>query len=236
MNRAQSARRLPRVAALVFVASLIAALAAPISAHAEVITIRSGDGLFGGPDACFTYLAGAPAAPLSGAPFTPADFAAALSGPPAIIVSPFGPWLPSLACDPLARWISTTPGYGPASALYACEFDIATCCIGQATLTFCWSADDYLGDFAAGGPNPAGVYINGTAVTPIIEGGSYATESFVAADVTGLVHCGTNAFFVYDRDGAAVVTGAMFGVTIDIVECPVKTEDHTWSHIKALYR
>jgi hypothetical protein len=118
--------------------------------------------------------------------------------------------------------------------LFARDFDVHTCCITKATLTFCWVADDYLGDNAAGGANPSGVYLNQVPLP--IDGGNYAVENGVAIDVTGLVHCGRNEFHVYDRDGAAVVSGTMFSATLDITECPLKSQSSTWGGIKALYR
>lgn len=214
--------------------AISAAMIAP--SFSETVQLRSG----GAYPMCFndpqwTYLAGPPAAPLSALPFTPADFAAALTGPVSTVVPGYGSfWLPSLACDALAQWISVDCQWGPASILFGQAFRVDTCCITKATLTFCWAADDYLGDNLAGGPNPSGVYLNQVALP--IDGGSYATESSVTLDVTGLVQCGSNQFHVYDRDGAAVVSGTMFSATIEITGCPVKTEQSTWGSIKALYR
>jgi hypothetical protein len=206
------------------------------SASSVVITMRSGGGYAAcANDPAWTYLAGPPVTPLSALPFTAADFAAALSGPPSVVVPPYGSfWLPALQCDPQAQWISVDCNRGPASTLFAQAFRVDPCCITRATLTFCWASDDYLGDPPGGGPNPDGVYLNQIPLP--INGGSYATESSVTLDVTHLVHCGNNTIHVYDRDGAAVVSGAMFSVTLDILECPVKTAPSTWGSIKALYR
>jgi len=219
---------------LALVLSLSTGLVVP--AFSETIVLRSGGGIaLLSPDPNWTYLAGSPVIPLSAVPFTAADFAAALSGPSAIVVPPYGSaWLPSLVCDPLAQWISVSTSWGPASTLFARDFDVTTCCIVKATLTFCWAADDYLGDAAAGGANPSGVYLN-QAPLPI-DGGNYATEFSSTVDVTSLVHCGLNELHVYDRDGAAVVSGAMFNATLEITGCPLATERATWSKIKALYR
>jgi hypothetical protein len=54
--------------------------------------------------------------------------------------------------------------------------------------------------------------------------------------VTGLVHCGLNEIHVYNRDAAYVVTGVMFSVTLDIAECPLKTQQSTWGAVKKMYR
>lgn len=211
-------------------------IAAPVLA--ETISMRSGGGYaFGQNDPAWTYLIGTPGAPLSGAPFTPGDFAAALAGPQSVVVPPYGGgslWIPSLLCDAQAQWISVDAASGPATALYGRHFDVQTCCITKAFLTFCWASDDNIGDQLFGGPNPMGVYLNQTALP--ITGGSYATESGASLDVTGLVHCGLNEIHVYNRDAAFVVTGTMFSVTLDIIGCPVKTESSTWGKIKALYQ
>lgn len=213
---------------------LVIGLVGPASG--ETIIVRSGQAAIGFPDPSFTYLAGGPVVPLSGAPFTAADFTASLSGPPAIVVPPYGgAWLPSLTCDPLAKWISVDGMWGPASALFGTVLDVHTCCILSAKLTFCWSADDYLGDAAAGGPNPAGVYFNGVPI-PLFSGGSYATETSGVVDITSMIHCGANTLHVYDRDGAAVVSGVMFSAIVEIMECTVPTRSTTWGGIKALYR
>ncbi len=233
MNRNVISRSL-RISSLV---GLVLALSvAFVPAFAETIVLDSGAGVaLLSPDPNWNYLAGPPVTPLSASPFTAADFLAALTGPSAVVVPPYGgAWLPSLQCDPLAQWISVDAHSGPASTLFGRRFDVKTCCIVRATLTFCWAADDYLGDNAAGGPNPSGVYLN-QAPLPI-DGGNYATEFSVTVDVTSLVHCGANELHVYDRDGAAVVSGAMFSATLEITGCPLSTESATWSKIKALYR
>jgi len=220
---------------LILTAIAIAALSvAP--ALAETISLRSGGGFaFGQNDPAWTYLIGPSATALSPAPFTPGDFAAALSGPQSVVVPPYGgAWLAALLCDPQAQWISTDANSGPATALYGHQFDVQTCCITQAFLNFCWSSDDNIGDQLFGGGNPMGVYLNQVPLN--ITGGSYATESYASIDVTNLVHCGKNEIHVYNRDAANVVTGVMFSVTIDIVGCPVKTESSTWGSVKAMYR
>ena len=226
-------RRVPPVLAVLIVTSSL--FSAP--AHAtETIVLRSGGGYaFGANDPAWQYSAGPPTLPLSALPFTAADFNLALAGPPSVVVPPYGGfWLPSLQCDPVAQWISTTSNAGPNSALFGQIFGVKTCCVSHATLTFCWAADDYLGDPAGGGPNPSGVYLNGNPLP--ISGGNYATENSVTVDVTGLLHCGANQLHVYDRDGAATVSGTMFSAFLSIEECPVPTKPETWGGLKATYR
>jgi len=220
----------------VLLSMLVLAAATVAPALAETINMRSGGGYsYGQNDPAWTYLSGPAGTMLSASPFTAADFSAALSGPQSVVVPPYGSfWLASLACDPLAQWISVDAAAGPATALYGQTFGVHTCCIAKATLTFCWASDDNIGDQLYGGPNPMGVYLNGVALP--ITGGSYATENSATIDVTSLLHCSQNQIFVYNRDAAYVVTGAMFSIHIDIAECPVATAPSTWGAIKALYR
>ncbi len=222
------------VPVFLLVIAIAAAMAVP--ALSETINMRSGGGYaYGQNDPAWTYLAGPAGVALSASPFTAADFAGALSGPMSVVVPPYGAfWLASLSCDPLAQWISVDAAAGPATALYGQSFGVQTCCITKATLNFCWASDDNIGDQLYGGANPMGVYLNGVALP--FTGGSYATESTGSVDVAGLIHCGRNEIHVYNRDAAYVVTGAMFSVNIEIVGCPVRTEQSTWGSIKALYR
>jgi hypothetical protein len=219
---------------LLLVTAIAAAMAAPVLS--ETINMRSGGGYaYGQNDPAWTYLIGPAGAALSAAPFTAADFTAALSGPQSVVVPPYGSfWLASLLCDSQAQWISVDAAAGPATALYGQTFGVQTCCIAQAILKFCWASDDNIGDQLYGGANPMGVYLNGVALP--ITGGSYATEDGASIDVTGIIHCGQNEIHVYNRDAAFVVTGVMFSVNIDILSCPVSTEQSTWGSIKALYR
>jgi len=222
------------LSAFALVITLAAAMVAP--ALSETINMRSGGGYsYGQNDPAWTYLSGPAGSALSASPFTAADFTAALAGPLSVVVPPYGSfWLSSLLCDPLAQWISVDAAAGPATAMYGQAFNVQTCCITKAILNFCWASDDNIGDQLYGGANPMGVYLNGVALP--ITGGSYATENFASIDVTSLLHCSRNEIFVYNRDAAFVVTGAMFSITIDIVGCPVPTEPSTWGAIKSLYR
>src|SRR4249920_1541920 len=74
-------------------------------------------------DPSWTYSSGPAGLPLSASPFTAADFAAALSGPNAVVVPPYGGfWLPTLSCNDRAVWISVDANRGPATTLFAHEF------------------------------------------------------------------------------------------------------------------
>ena len=202
----------------------------------ELVTLRSGNGPIGTLDPGITFLSGAGGTPLSPLPFTAADFAAACGGPNAAIVPNYSAWGASLPCDPLAQWIAVDFNWGAVSTLYCQPFDVETCCIERATLSFCWMADDALGDGIYGGPNLDGVYLNGVAVSPSINTGNYATETTASADVTGLIQCGSNSLQVYVRDAGFSVTGVIYSASLDIHECVVPVEESTWGSVKSLYR
>jgi len=161
----------------------------------------------------------------------------ACDGPNAVVISqPITPWIQHLECDLEARWIGIDALATPASALYCQPFEIETACIQRATLQICWAADDVLGDSVAGGPNPAGVYLNGVAVTPMITGGNYATQTqSLMTDVTSLVSTGTNHLQLYNRDLGFVVSGVIYSAKLEIIECAVPAENTTWGEIKSLF-
>lgn len=222
--------------ALLVIGSLFALAVAPASA-AEFIQLRSGNAPVGQPDPQINLLAGAGATMLSPSPFTAADFAAACGGRPAVVINPHPLWLQSLPCDPQAQWIGVDPAGTPTSALYCQNFNVQTCCIHSAWMTFCWAGDDALGDGIYGGPNLDGVYINGVPVAPSINTGSYAAQTMAGPiDVAALLHCGTNSLQIYNRDAAMIISGIIYRATFDIAECTVPEEATTFGAIKSLYR
>ncbi len=206
-------------------------------AASETVTVRSGNAPIGNPDPLINMLVGPGGAALSAAAFTTGDFAAACGGADAMVIAGHPAWLQQLPCDPQARWIGIDPVGTPASTFYCQNFVVHTCCITSATLDFCWAADDAIGDLIYGGPNPDGVYVNGVAVTPGINGGNYAVASQSGpVDVTPLLHCGDNQLQVYNRDAGFAISGVIYSATFDIVECTVPNEDLSFGQIKSLYR
>ncbi len=146
--------------------------------------------------------------------FTPAQ-----TGPQAVLIAPNPGWIQSLPCDADARWINftaTNPDDG--SVLYAVPFTVGSPTIRNACLTICWAADDRLGD-PAGGPNTTGVFINGSATSPVISGGGIHAQTTACANITGLVTPGVNWMYIYQRDSAQVISGLIFNATIDINCC-----------------
>ena len=220
-------RRLP------LLAILLCATTGP--AAALTLTMRSGNAPAGSADPLISRFdlastcgVGYPTA------FTAAEFAAADAGPAAVVLSYIHPaWITGIACDPAARWIGVSALADPLSALFAMDFTLPDpCCFTAATLDFCWSSDDGLGDAT----NPPGLYVNGSPIAAVA-GGSFGGQSIVSGiDVTGLVHCGKNTLYMYDRDSGCAVSGLIFSATLHVEECIVPVKPATWGAMKSLYR
>lgn len=205
------------------------------TAGATVIVLRSGNAPAGNPDPQINMLPIAGGCSIGFAtPFTPADFAAAAGGPPAIVESFIHPaWGPNLPCDLAAQWIGTNAQSSPQTALFAQTFKLPIpCCFTKATLSFCWQADDGIGDAI----NPAGIYLNGVPLAAVA-GGNYATPTSVSGiDVSSILQCGPNVLYVYDRDIACAVSGAIYTCTIDVTDCATPNRPSSWGTVKAAYR
>ena len=212
----------------------VASFAVSSLVSAEVVQFRSGQtaGAPGTPgsldDTVMINPWGNPGgAPVLGTPFVIADFLATNSGPAATVVQPISAWMGGLTApltDPDARWISfaTDPaGYGAAgSVLYAVPFWINTSNITNAVLTFEGGADDMLGDWLYGGPNPDGLYINGVGAGYQYVGFNFAAPTTHTQNITGMVNTGQNYLYYYQRDAGFGVSGIIFSGTIDIVPTP----------------
>jgi len=185
----------------------------------ERIRLRSGNGATGGPDGAIRCLPGASSAPLRPAPFTSGDFALACSFPPAQVVTPFAGWCPTLPQDPAAQWIAPAQGWPARSALYCHPFTVKSCSIDSATLTLSWAADNRLGD--AGGPNPMGVYVNGTPL-PISGGAFGCTIATATVPIpAAALHPGANVLHVYNRDETGFASGVLYTALLTITPCRV---------------
>ncbi len=203
----------------------------------ETITLRTGqvESMPGSPtqldDSIFYVTTGDPTQCFSdsldtgsGLPFA----AAVASTNRATVVSPaVGAWVQSLTCDPSARWInwSVGPGFGgaglpPHTALYSQPFVVSSF-VEQAFISFCWAADDQLGDPATG-PAPVGVYIrNGSGVVtplPQLSGGGFAAQNgpITLAVPAGAISTGINYLLVYQRDLRCYTSGVIYSATITI--------------------
>lgn len=230
-----------RVPTARFISTLLMTLALGGVAHlaraVEIIQLRTGQvggvpGTCSGLDDSWTYNSTAMQScpqPFRNGPFTAADFAGAVAGPQAQVVTHVGngSWMASLAFDPLARWIDWLPvgncwGFA-ASVLYAAPFTVNTPNTGcglTATIEICWAVDDYLGDPV--GPNTIGIYLNGTPLDPGFSGGNYAEETcYTQYNVP--VNNGLNRLYAYQRDGACSISGLLLSARITVnppLPCP----------------
>lgn len=196
-------------------------------ADTETISIRSGDGPFFGPDSSITMLVG-PQDTGFNVPLTPADFAAASSGPSAIVVPNHPAWKPTLTVDPAAKYITTHaihpnahPSVGTilSSALYAVDFEVTSATVDSATLDIYFLVDNQLGDTAN-----EGVFINGIPVANT-KGGSFgADNSFLGRDITSMLNPGTNTLYVLGVDVGGP-SGLQFHVDINVESNPNTAPD-----------
>ena len=180
-------------------------------------------------DVGLTYLTTGTSASSFGSAFSAADFLAAQGGKTAYAIAPlvqnnFQIYAPSLfAPYPLAQWVNTGPtALTPYTTLYAMPFQVTTANISSASLSMKWAVDDSLGDATSSGPNPVGVYLNGTAVPAAISGGDLKllTTAF-DPNIGPLLQTGQNWLYVYDRElGGPGAAGVMFGATITVVPEP----------------
>lgn len=180
--------------------------------------------------------------PILPTPFSPLDFERACAGPNAVVITPYTPvWLGELPCDPQARWIapSVDPGscYGsPLSALYCAQFRLESQCLLADSIRICWAVDDFLGDPPSfPGPNPDGVYLNGSSLGPAFSGpGSNPQYSAVAYNVP--LNAGVNSLEVYERDAGCGLGGLILSCTVYAACGPVPVQTESWGSIKAIYR
>jgi hypothetical protein len=199
----------------------------------EILNVRSGNGIVGGPDASITFLGTGSCCSSEFPSFTAAHFSAAVTGPPAIIVGQAHPaWTEDLVCDPNAQWIGGQHVGPPETALYAQPFEVTTACIHSATIGFCWMTDDRLGGLTA---NLEGIYVNGNPIAGT-SGGNFAADTSVGPiDVTALVNPGLNYIYFYNVDIGATVSGVNYSVRLVVEECPTPARSSTWSGIKSRY-
>lgn len=229
--------------------AILALLAPP--ARGALVTLRTGQvggvpGTCSGPDDSFHWYAPQPLCsyPILAVPFGPIHFDAACSGPPAVVVDPEPyTWTPTLPCDPDARWIASDIISGPGSdcygkrqsVLYCAEFASPGNCTVADSIVVCWAVDDYLGDPPAfPGPNPGGVYVNGTDLGPAFSGLGASPEHIAVAYNVPLL-AGTNRLQIYQRDAGCGVAGLILSARIYTCES-VPAESRTWGEIKAWYR
>lgn len=208
-----------------FVLSGAALVASAGFASAEIITVRSGQylgspGSVGDPDDTVRYLPNnPPGGPISLAPFTPADFTGADTGPAAHVIAPYSGFWASGISDTAARWINwsvETTGYGtPGSSLYAIPFFVSTAGAVGGNLNLEFAVDDGAGDFNWGGGNPNFLYVNGVDMGYTAPGANYAASTFHSQYIP--LTSGWNTLYLYQRDQGVAVSGLIFSLSIEVV-------------------
>ncbi len=152
--------------------------------------------------------------PLRSAPFTNSDFIQAQNGTPLVNVSSPPSWGSSLPNYPQAKWVGLPMPNSHKSMLIAHPFYLRCRPMeGTVNLKFQWMVDDRLGD-PSGGPNPAGVYINGNPISTI-SGGGYTSPSTVDVAIPSTyLNAGLNWLYIYVRDTRCVRSGVIYGATL----------------------
>jgi hypothetical protein len=180
-------------------------LAAISTCPAATVFLHSGNG-GGANDTLVTFELGSSGGAFG--PLTPADFAAAASGPAAFIIAPHPAWIPSLPANPSALWLGTNPNAsaGGNTALYAISFTLPFN-VSSASLDFFFAVDDVLGT----GANQ-GIYLNGIAAGP--SGGEFTAQYEISnPSVGGSLHAGTNTLYINATNGSGPA-GLIFSATI----------------------
>src|SRR5262245_6921075 len=183
--------------------------------RAETVSLRSGNGSIGFQDSLVTLLVGPVDGPFP-APFTPADFVSANTGPGAWIVEPHPAWISGLAGDSMAQWISSIPDgrNTGGTALYAIDFTLAAPA-ASATLNLQYSVDNVLGS----GVNQ-GVFLNGTAISGNSTGGTFTSEfNITRNDIAPLLVAGTNTLYINATDEGGPA-GLIFRALIETTPIP----------------
>lgn len=207
---------------IIVLAVSISGLVAQSQAATTCISFRSGyignaPGVVGQSEDNINVLAGSMLTPIA---MTAGNFAAAAGGPAAVCVQPLV-WNPTLAADPLARWINPVSNpYGqPMSALYAVDlgplvnWNTAT----SASLTIHWMVDDSLGDPSAFN----GVFLNAPGNSLGLGGGNYATQtSATSINVPVSWLQANNTLYLYQAGVGAGLSGIIFSGELCVVPAP----------------
>ncbi len=189
-------------------------------AHAQTITLRSGNGAVGSADSDITFFSSGDGAI---GPFTAGDFAAATAGSHATVVNAYPAWVASLSADPLAKWIAVNASDSPKSALYAYTFDVTSPSIASASITLNYAVDNNLGQSSV-----PGLYLNGTALPTTSGLGGFGHQyTYTDNNIASLLQPGTNTLYFYQYDYGGVA-GSIFSATIDVTPRPVPVPAAAW--------
>lgn len=211
---------------------LIVCLAVSPARASQVFDLGTGFGTAGNSVPHITMLVGPADGPFASA-FTPADFAAARSGPNAFYTNPNANWNDAIGLG--GSWISTQgfqDGFNNNgnTALYAFDFDVIDNVIISASLSLLGGVDNSVGSTEIGF-EAAGVYINGTAVSgdSVLTGGIFGGSPFGLArnDIGPLIHHGTNTLYIYQLDTGGP-SGLAMGASLDVVGTLIPVPAAPW--------
>jgi hypothetical protein len=188
----------------------IALIAAPSKASANTITLESSSAV--------TFLDSGSSTTDFPSAFTPAQFAAAQTGPAAFDLTSTPFYIP--ASDiPGALWIGTNANAGTGTgdtALYALSFSLPSA-VSAASLTLSYAVDNALGDANAG------IYINGVAlpgstgipcgVGVACDGSFDAVNTYADSSIGSLLVSGTNTIY-FDAVNLGEEAGLLFSANI----------------------
>lgn len=195
-------------------ALVVCAIFTIASAEAGLVTIRSGgtSGGAGSLDPAVHLLVG-PVDAGFGHDFTASDFDGARTGPNAMVTTRHGAWVSTLPSDAQAQWINNSGQNGSgSSALYAIEFTLPDA-IGAVVLDLHFAVDNNLGE-----AQRPGIYVNGAALGSTNGIGSYGAEYQYNAEITDLVHGGTNTLYLYCYDYGSDA-GLIFSANVTFEAC-----------------
>jgi hypothetical protein len=204
-----SAKRFQLVAPPVVVLSAML-FAAPSTVRADLITVESSTAV--------TFLDSGSTTTDFPAPFTPAQFAAAQTGPAAFALTSTPFYIP--ASDiPGATWIGTNANAGAVTgntALYAISFNLPSA-VSAASLTLTYAVDNALGD------TNAGIYINEVALPNstgipcgpgVACGGAFGSvNTYTDPSIGSLLVSGSNTLY-FDAVNLGGPAGLLFSADI----------------------
>lgn len=199
-----------RLAATPTVVLFVVLLAAPSTASADMITVESSSAV--------TFLDSGSSTTDFPAPFTPAQFAAAQTGPAASVLTSTPFYIP--ASDiPGAQWIGTNANAGASvgnTALYAINVSLPSA-VSAASLTLTYAVDNDLGD------TNAGIYINEVALpnstgipcgpSVACNGAFMSVNTYTDPSIGSLLVSGTNTIY-FDAVNLGGPAGLLFSANI----------------------
>lgn len=195
------------------------------SAYAQSVSIQSGNGAPGPLDSLITYEVGPPSSDFGA--LQPSDFAAAQSGPAAVILyspamtSPF--WAAPTAVGPTCQWIGTTAVSGTVTsttALFALPFNWAAS-TPYNYLSISFSVDDQLGGLGhlPGDPNE-GMFIDGTPIYNSASNVDWFGNVETYNLYLGALSAGPHYLYFDDNNSGGEPAGVIFSGTVYAVPEP----------------